>query len=139
MEWMDSTTSTRRNLQAAQAKLQLWRPAGVLRVSCENRAGMQQDSGVDLELSPPLDLAEDQAFPPAETRFAGCKCPSVDQSKWDRLGPRLRNIREASHAGGWPRCARWDRGWDRTSGDDRRPPKRRCSPSAARRDRLEFH
>ncbi|MGA7373283.1 MAG: hypothetical protein WBW37_11820, partial [Methyloceanibacter sp.] len=64
---MDSTTSTRRNLQAAQAKLQLWRPPGVLRVSCENRAGMQQDLGVDLELSRPLDLAEDQAFPPAET------------------------------------------------------------------------
>src|SRR5512144_1235200 len=122
MEWMDSTTSTRRNLQAAQAKLQLWRPPGVLRVSCENRAGMQQDSGVDLELSRPLDLAEDQAFPTAETRFAGCMCPSVGRCEWDRLGRRFRNIREAFPAGGPPRPAREDRRWGRTCPDDRKSP-----------------
>src|SRR6476620_9672087 len=128
---MDSTTSTRRNLQAAQAKLQLWRPPGVLRVSCENRAGMQQDSGVDLELSRPLDLAEDQAFPPAETR--GCKYPSVDRCEWDRFGRRRHSTREASHADARPRSARADGPWDRTFRDDRRPLKRCCSLSAAHR------
>src|SRR6476661_4743667 len=92
-------------------------PKGVFR----NGAGMQQapanDRGVDRGLSRPVGLADDRVLHAVETRFVGRKCPSVDQSKWDRLGPRPRNIRAASHAGGWPRCARWDRGWDRTSGD----------------------
>ena len=40
---------------------------------------------------------------------------------------------------GRPRSARGDRPWGRTSRDDRKPPKRRCSPSAARRAPPEFH
>src|SRR6476660_7783188 len=103
---MDSTTSKRCILQAAQAKPLLCKQlAGA---SCENGGEMQPDPalGVDPELSRRVDLAEDQVLPAAETRNAVCSCPSADQCEWDRFGRPSHSIRVACRAGARPRYAR---------------------------------